>query len=306
MVEPFCMYFNLVLICMLVWQCEGGEEVLAGFHPSVDDLKAADIALIQFDTRPLANYWNASAHWNKLYSLYHGHKYMYMSMRKKPCMCGGYKVAPAWCKVRAMTIAHKLMPRAKAFLYIDSDAVVTSNYSLADIVGFMRKDLSWDVHERPVAFNQDGPGWSCRFTMELGYDYCLNSGTVFWLNVPRARAIIDEWWDSCTDSYETSKFPSRWRNRWPWEQAQMYKVYDAHRDEMQRLSFPNNSFLPWTSKSKPKSQYPTDAVDPWCFSHWPGANCFITHHCASANQKKRMMEMYQVHQPIKLPTIYID
>ena len=26
--------------------------------------------------------------------------------------------------------------------------------------------------------------------MELGYNYCLNSGTVFWLNVPKANAII--------------------------------------------------------------------------------------------------------------------
>jgi hypothetical protein len=37
-----------------------------------------------------------------------------------------------------------------------------------------------------------------------------------------------------------------------------------------RLSFPNEPFLPWKSTLNPKSQYPTDFVEPWCFSHWPG------------------------------------
>jgi hypothetical protein len=206
-----------VLLFVYSW---AGEEVLHGFQLQHDDLKAADIAVIQFDTRPLDDYWHASARWNKLYAQYHGHQYAYISMRAESCMCGGEEVAPAWCKVKAMMKASSLLPRAKAFVYMDSDAVVTSNHSLADIVGYMRQDLSWDLHEQPVAFNQDGPGlmtpahasttpfpsfltapsvyhnvprlagWSCKYTMELGYNYCLNSGTVFWLNIPKANAII--------------------------------------------------------------------------------------------------------------------
>lgn len=58
------------------------------------------------------------------------------------------------------------------------------------------------------------------------------------------------------------------------------------------LSFPHLSHLPWESSKNPKSQYPTDTIEPWCFSHWPGANCFITHFCASVKQKKRLMIEY--------------
>lgn len=58
------------------------------------------------------------------------------------------------------------------------------------------------------------------------------------------------------------------------------------------LSFPDLSYLPWTSSKNPKSQYPTDSIEPYCFSHWPGANCFITHFCASRKQKEKMRLTY--------------
>jgi hypothetical protein len=301
----FIHYFAVMLVSCLFRLCESGEQVFAGFKAKRDDLSASDIGIIQFDTRPLTDYWEASARWNKAYAQYHGHKYVYMSMQTE-CKCGEYLVSPVWCKVKAMVHASDILPRAKAFVFLDSDAVVTSNHSLADIVAYMRHDLQWDLRTRPVAFNQDGPGWSCKHTMELGFNYCFNSGTVFWLNNDAGRNIVREWWNSCADPYESSVFPERWRHRWPWEQAQMYKVYENHREEIQRLSFPNASFLPWTSKNKPKSQYPTDAVEPWCFSHWPGAKCFITHHCASKKQKAKMIDMYQVPWQVSVKTYYID
>lgn len=60
------------------------------------------------------------------------------------------------------------------------------------------------------------------------------------------------------------------------------------------LSFPNLPFLPWTSNKNPKSQYPSDYIEPWCFSHWPGANCFITHYCSSKNQKLKLQRLYDI------------
>jgi len=86
----------------------------------------------------------------------------------------------------------------------------------------------------------------------------------------------------------------------------MYLIYDAHSSSIQRLTFPNATFLPWGSKNSPKSQYPTDAVDPWCFSHWPGARCFITHAAASQNQKKRMVEWFPVRVAADIQPHYID
>ena len=130
--------------------------------------------------------------------------------------------------------------------------------------------------------------------MSLGLNYCLNSGTVFWLKDPKAQMWLEEWWNSASMKYSdpSNLFPSKWRKRWPWEQAMMYPIYNKYKDNIMRLSFPNSSMLPWTSSKNPNSQYPTDSVDPWCFSHWPGADCFITHHCASPTQKKKIISLY--------------
>eukprot|EP01036_Dinobryon_divergens_P045447 gene45447-60716_t len=37
------------------------------------DLGPEDIAIVQFDSRPLSNYWEAAARWNNLYAKKHGH-----------------------------------------------------------------------------------------------------------------------------------------------------------------------------------------------------------------------------------------
>ncbi len=94
------------------------------------------------------------------------------------------------------------------------------------------------------------------------------------------------------DAYAVSVFPQPWRTRWPWEQAQLYSIHAAFNESIFLLSFPHLPHLPWTSTKRPRSQYPTDPVRPWCFSHWPGADCFLTHHCASLNQKKKMKQLF--------------
>jgi hypothetical protein len=81
--------------------------------------------------------------------------------------------------------------------------------------------------------------------------------------------------------------------QWPWEQAQLYEVHRRHAAEIMVLTFPNLPHLPWTSKD-PKAQYPTETVEPYCFSHWPGAGCFITHHCSSKNQKRKLQQLYDL------------
>ena len=74
----------------------------------------------------------------------------------------------------------------------------------------------------------------------------------------------------------------------------MYPLYERHQEHIMVLSFPQLPMLPWTSTKNPKSQYPTDAVEPFCFCHWPGAGCFITHFCASLNQKMKMSRTYDL------------
>ena len=282
----------------------GGHEVLYKFKPAEDDLKPNDIAIVQFDTRELQDYWNSSARWNKYFAMSHGHQYVYLSMKGK-CHYKLHRLSPVWCKVKAMVDVNSMLPSAKAFVYLDSDVVITSNYSMSDIIGYIRKDLRWDMAQKPIAFNQDGPGWACKHTMKHAYPFCFNSGALFWIKNEVSLDILRRWWESAGDSYSTSRFPNKWRRAWPWEQANLHKIYDQNKTRIMMLSFPNEPYLPWTSKKNPRSQYPTDAVEPWCFCHWPGANCFITHHCASKTQKAKIIENYLVPHNFAVNPVYI-
>jgi hypothetical protein len=299
----FHIYLIQWWLCVFLIQflaCFGGHEVLYGVRlDSVLDVQPHELAIIQFDTRPLGSYWNVSAHWNHAYSLKHGHQYAYFTLTAgKECSRKGVALYSAWCKVKAMLKAHQQLPSAKAFLYLDSDAVITTqlNYSMTDVLAYIRQNLDWNLDKQPMAFNQDGPGWACKHVIEsTGYDFCLNSGTVYWRRSFVSQRILTDWWSMALDTYSSHRFSQKWREVWPWEQAPMHKLYDQYRDFVMRLSFPNLTHLPWTSLKNPSSQYPTDFVEPWCFSHWPGANCFITHFCSSIHQKKRMMREFVVH-----------
>lgn len=313
-------FFILYVVSFSFLYTNGGQELVHNFQLAPDDLRPHDIAIIQFDTRALSmsykskaasysnNYWNVSARWNKAYAMQHGHQYAFISMDpSKPCVSiKGQELSSVWCKVKAMIEANDLLPKAKAFVYIDSDAVMTSNYSLSDVLGFMRRELRWDMAMQPIAFNQDGPGWSCKHTMKYSYPYCLNSGTLVWMRGEQSLRILRTWWESADDNYALSKFTSKWRVAWPWEQAQLYKVREQFRNNVMILSLPNEPYLKWTSNRNPNSQYPSDPVQPWCFSHWPGAYCFITHHCASTNQKGKLIENYDLpSQKLKITVLYI-
>jgi len=93
----------------------------------------------------------------------------------------------------------------------------------------------------------------------------------------------------------------------------MYEVHEKYINSIMILSFPLLSHQPWLSTKNPKAQYPTDTIEPWCLSHWPGANCFITHYCSSKNQKLKMQRDYNnallsssQHVTDIITTYYID
>lgn len=302
-----------LLLCIVAAQLvAGGHEVLYGVKLDPEkDIQPGELAIVQFDSRALSSYWNVSAHWNHAYASKHGHQYAYFTMpHGDECSIQGIALSPAWCKVKAMLLAQEHLPTAKAFLYLDSDAVVTTDldYSLTDVLAYARQDLGWDTVKQPVAFNQDGPGWACTNTLATTtYDFCLNSGTVFWRRGFVAQRILADWWAFGAMDYDVHKvqFTQLWRSVWPWEQGPQHAIYDKYRGFIMRLSFPHQTHLPWTSTKKPTSQYPTDLVEPWCFSHWPGAGCFITHFCASMNQKKRMMREYLVQADVERPEMSV-
>lgn len=209
----FFVLFLAVLLLTSLLTVYPGHEVLYKIKPRNDDLKNTELAIIQYDSRPLGSYWNTSARWNKAYADKHGHKYVYMSS-KSSCRFGKDLLADAWCKVKAMVLVNDLsaVKSANAFVFIDSDAVITVNYSMTTVLNFMRRDLHWNITERPVALNQDGPGWSCKSTLKLGYKICLNSGAVFWMRGKTSKEILQKWWISSGEPYMAkNKFTSKWR-----------------------------------------------------------------------------------------------
>ena len=75
----------------------------------LEHLNRAEIAILQYDSRPLENYWLASASWNKHYCDLHGHQYLYY--RGDECdYDSSTRLASPWCKVKAMRQVSVLAP----------------------------------------------------------------------------------------------------------------------------------------------------------------------------------------------------
>lgn len=158
----------------------------------LEDLKPSELAVLQFDSRAPSSYWEASAKWNNRYCSYHGHKYLYYSSTER-CRLDNIELADPWCKVLAMIQSTLDHPDIKAFIYMDSDAVIDHqffNVSLNGMLETVRTKLDWDVIEKPILFNQDGPCWWCSLVAKVGYNICLNAGTVVWLRHPTSSEIL--------------------------------------------------------------------------------------------------------------------
>ena len=145
-----------------------GHEVLYSYQSSSssssstfndDDLNDHNIAIMQYDSRSLSSYWNTSIRWNKAYCDKYGHEYIYLSSHH-PQICrhdniddssNGFNkndyrhrqiLAYPWCKVKAMIRANNMMmsenSNVKAILFLDSDALITVNYSMAIVISNLR------------------------------------------------------------------------------------------------------------------------------------------------------------------------
>ena len=58
------------------------EQKLSRSKRIIQEMKPSEIALLQFDSRHLDNYWLTSAIWNDHYAKKHGHKFLYYSLTK--------------------------------------------------------------------------------------------------------------------------------------------------------------------------------------------------------------------------------
>lgn len=122
-------------------------------------LPPESFALLQFDSRPLKNYWLTSALWNLQYCQKHHHQYLYYKNEGSTCHHGSELLADAWCKVRAMLNANRDYSNVKVFIYLDSDAIIDKEFadlSLNQIISKVQDKLQWNPNEKPIIFNQDG------------------------------------------------------------------------------------------------------------------------------------------------------
>jgi len=226
-----------LLLNLIIRTAHAGHEVLYKFASSQPalEIQPEELLVIQYDSRPLSSYWNTTARWNKAFCDRFGHRYLYLSVYNRNLSCsissrgagigtnlptapGSILLAEPWCKVKAMMIADRIFADSstKAFLFMDSDALITvRNYSMTTVLNFLQQDLGWDMIHQPFAFNQDGPGWACKFTtsLRIGYQLCLNSGTVFWRRNALSTAILTDWWRSAGAPYTSNRFPPKWRLR---------------------------------------------------------------------------------------------
>lgn len=202
----------LLILLIMASSVNCGHEVLAGVKQGNLAIQPHDLAIVQFDNREISDYWNISARWNRAFAKRHGHQYMFISMQDR-CRNGEIQLASPWCKVKGMLAAMELNPSAKAFLYMDSDALITLNYSMANTLTYMKQYLEWDWDEKPVAFNQDGPGWACKLSFKLGYKVCFNSGTVFWIRNAKSKEILEHWWWSSSFNASSTRFRMNWREK---------------------------------------------------------------------------------------------
>lgn len=203
--NEFIIYFLFLCYTLAL-----GKELI---YDSVQQIiQPEELLIFQFDSRPLRSYWNSSARWNQHFSSQYGHKYKYITM-KRPCSNQNVLLASPWCKVKAMYYMDKYFPNYRAYLFLDSDAIITSNRSFTHTISYITTYLNWDWDLKPVAFNQDGPGWSCKHALGLGYHSCLNSGSIFWIKSVKASQIFEYWWNTSIYDLSSSKFQMDWRNK---------------------------------------------------------------------------------------------
>jgi hypothetical protein len=197
-----------LLHCLFLLMSGIGENVASEVLSEFDltTLRRDEIALLQFDSRPMKDYWLAAAQWNKYYCDLHGHVFLYYTSKR--CFYGDQsspvRLASPWCKVKAMLQANKNYPSVKLFIYMDSDAIIDKRFEFIpvnEMLRTMQKSLNWNPLDRPMVFNQDGPCWWCTLIKNRGYTMCLNAGTVMWYRHPHSEKVLEDWWHASQDSY---------------------------------------------------------------------------------------------------------
>mmetsp|Transcript_30190 Transcript_30190/g.55463 ORF Transcript_30190/g.55463 Transcript_30190/m.55463 type:complete len:482 (+) Transcript_30190:205-1650(+) len=277
------------------------------------ELHPSKIAIVQFDGRPLwqewhvgpttkkihPTVWNTAAIWNWRYSQKHGHDYIYYHWPNnltKACRSRNNKeLAEAWCKVKVFLQVQEDLPHIDYFLFMDTDAVVDYRFRDQSILQVLHNMTtlwlpSWNIDERPFVLNMEGPSYWCSLVHDAHkFSHCLNTGTVFWKRSDKATAVLDQWWTSADDPYESenagsSNHPNlgiKFRTDTPWEQVQAQSLLrNPSVNESIQIASQPEAFV--------QLQGPC-LSDCWQPPNFEQLGCFILHFCMN---KTELVEVY--------------
>jgi hypothetical protein len=145
--------------------------------------------------------------------------------------------------------------------------------------------LEWNIDTKPFTLNMEGPSVWCRRVSDANFTNCINTGTVLWKRSVHSTKILEHWWKSADDSYDTNNpLGYKFRTETPWEQVKaQYLLTDPMYEYIQVVPQPHARMqgLPGVHKGFCLS-------DCWLPPMWEQLGCFVLHY----GMKKGMVETY--------------
>ena len=85
------LFWMKMMMFRLAWCCLVLLVLAVESLKELSNLKPHEVALMQFDSRPLENYWLSAALWNQAYARSHGHRFIYYTLdTDQSCTYGEY------------------------------------------------------------------------------------------------------------------------------------------------------------------------------------------------------------------------
>jgi galactosyl transferase GMA12/MNN10 family len=106
---------------------------------------------------------------------------------------------PVWARLPATAAVMMRFPKAKYFLYLDSDALLaSSDHNPTTMYQAISYDGANSTQQQPALIvHKPTTGWLFGECQRFGLGYrCLNSGALLWHRSQEANTILQAWWES--------------------------------------------------------------------------------------------------------------
>ncbi|KAJ9457147.1 hypothetical protein DIPPA_09055 [Diplonema papillatum] len=152
----------------------------------------------------------------------------------------GCLLHPVWCKVKSAKKALETKPNAPFVIWFDTDVIVRmedfEKPFVSDLFRMLHK-RGLPLEEKPFVANQErNSAWRNRIVQathvppwNVTYRWGINTGVWMVANTPSGRRVVDTWWNSSMDSYDSDPLRHRFRTDWPWEQDRLMALANEPR-----------------------------------------------------------------------------